>query len=53
MSADPAVTPARFRTIRRVEFVDTDMAGIVDFSNFFRYMEASVVSFLQSLSLYV
>ena len=27
------------RATRRVEFSDTDMAGIVHFSNFFRYME--------------
>jgi acyl-CoA thioester hydrolase len=27
---------AVFRTTRRVEFADTDMAGIAHFSNFFR-----------------
>jgi YbgC/YbaW family acyl-CoA thioester hydrolase len=42
-----------FRTSRRVEFVDTDMAGIVHFSNFFRYMEAAEVDFLRSLGLSV
>ncbi|MBL8794256.1 MAG: acyl-CoA thioesterase [Planctomycetia bacterium] len=42
-----------FRTRRRVEFVDTDTAGIVHFSNFFRYMEAAEVDFLQSLGLSV
>ena len=30
-----------FRTTRMVEFSETDMAGIVHFANFFRYMEAA------------
>jgi YbgC/YbaW family acyl-CoA thioester hydrolase len=38
-----------FTTRRRVEFVDTDMAGIVHFSNFFRFMEAAEQEFLRSL----
>jgi YbgC/YbaW family acyl-CoA thioester hydrolase len=38
-----------FRTTRRVEFGDTDMAGIVHFANFFRYMEAAETAFLRSL----
>ena len=42
-----------FRTTRRVEFVDTDMVGLVHFSNFFRYMEAAEVELLQSLGLSV
>ena len=46
MSAEAAAIPIRFRTSRRVEFVDTDMAGIVHYSNFFRFMEAAEVSFL-------
>src|ERR1700739_3781599 len=51
---DPAAAPAIvFRTKRRVEFVDTDMAGIVHFSNFFRYMEAAEVDFLQARGLSV
>src|SRR5437588_11616058 len=37
-----------YRTARRVEFVDTDMAGIVHFSNFFRFMESAEVDFLLS-----
>ena len=41
------------RTTRRVEFCDTDMAGIVHFANFFRWMEAAEVDFLQSLGLSV
>src|SRR6266481_3046213 len=37
-----------FRTTRRMEFADTDMAGIVHFANFFRFMEAAEVEFLRS-----
>jgi YbgC/YbaW family acyl-CoA thioester hydrolase len=42
-----------FRTTRRVEFADTDMAGIVHFSNFFRFMESAEVDLLHSLGLSV
>ena len=28
-----------FKTLRRVEFVDTDVAGIVHFANYFRFLE--------------
>jgi len=42
-----------FRTSRRIEFCDTDMAGIVHFANFFRFMEAAEVEFLRSLGLSV
>ena len=42
-----------FRTTRRVEFVDTDMAGMAHFSNFFRWMEAAEVEFLRALGLSV
>lgn len=42
-----------FRTTRRVEFGDTDMAGIVHFANFFRYMEAAETEFLRSRGLSV
>src|SRR5262245_44924146 len=42
-----------FHTHRRVEFADTDMAGIVHFANFFRFMEAAEVDFLASLDLSV
>lgn len=34
---------------RRVEFSETDMAGIVHFSNFFRYMESAEHAFFRSL----
>jgi YbgC/YbaW family acyl-CoA thioester hydrolase len=42
-----------FRTTRRVEFADTDLAGIAHFANFFRYMESAEVDFLQTLGLSV
>jgi acyl-CoA thioester hydrolase len=35
-----------FRTNRRVEFAETDQAGIAHFSNFFRWMESAEVDFL-------
>ncbi|MCH7227586.1 acyl-CoA thioesterase [Haloferula sp. A504] len=38
-----------FQIQRRVEFYETDMAGIVHFSNFFRFMEACEHAFLRSL----
>ena len=41
--------PAEFRLTRRVEFAETDMAGIVHFSNFFRMMEATEHAFFRSL----
>jgi acyl-CoA thioester hydrolase len=42
-----------FHTTRRVEFGDTDMAGIVHFSNFFRYMEAAETDYLRARGLSV
>jgi acyl-CoA thioester hydrolase len=45
--------PTPFRTTRRIEFADTDMAGIVHFANFFRFMEAAEVEFLRSRGLSV
>ncbi len=41
--------PYEFKAIRRVEFSETDMAGIVHFSNFFRYMETAEQGFFRSL----
>lgn len=38
-----------FQLTRQVEFSETDMAGIVHFSNFFRYMESVEHAFLRSL----
>ena len=40
-----------FKTQRRVEFRDTDMAGIVHFSVFFVYMEQAEHELLRSLEL--
>ena len=44
---------APFRTTRLVEFADTDMAGIVHFANFFRYMEAAEHAYLRGCGLSV
>lgn len=41
--------PYEYKIRRRVEFSDTDMAGIVHHSNFFRYMEAAEHEFFRSL----
>ena len=38
-----------FSLVRRVEFSETDMAGIVHFSNFFRMMEMAEHAFLRQL----
>ena len=38
-----------FKITRRVEFSETDMAGIMHYSNFFRYMEAAEHAFFRSL----
>ena len=38
-----------FKLTRRVEFSETDMAGIAHFSNFFRYMEAAEHAFFRSI----
>lgn len=38
-----------FKAVRRVEFSETDMAGIVHFSNFFRFMETAEHGFYRSL----
>ncbi|HEX6882663.1 MAG TPA: acyl-CoA thioesterase [Planctomycetota bacterium] len=40
-----------FRDRRRIEFYETDMAGIVHFSNFFRFMESTEHAFFRSLGL--
>lgn len=39
----------RFTCVERVQFSETDMAGIVHFSNFFRYMERVEHAFFRSL----
>jgi YbgC/YbaW family acyl-CoA thioester hydrolase len=43
--------PETFITTRRVEFIDTDMAGIVHYSNFARYAEAAESEFYRALDL--
>lgn len=40
-----------FETTRRVVFCETDMAGIVHFSNFYRWMEQAEHDFFRSLDL--
>jgi acyl-CoA thioester hydrolase len=41
--------PYEFKIERRVEFSETDMAGIVHYSNFFKYMETAEHAFYRSL----
>lgn len=41
--------PYEFKITKRVEFSETDMAGIVHYSNFFRYMETAEHAFFRSL----
>lgn len=43
--------PHSFSDRRRIEFYETDMAGIVHFSNFFRFMESTEHAFFRSLGL--
>lgn len=40
---------SEFAITRSVEFSETDMAGIMHYSNFFRYMEAAEHAFFRSL----
>ena len=41
--------PYEFKAQRRVEFSDTDMAGIMHYSNFFRFMETAEHAFFRSI----
>ncbi|MBI3191509.1 MAG: acyl-CoA thioesterase [Pedosphaera parvula] len=41
--------PYEYKAVRRIEFAETDMAGIVHYSNFFRYMETAEHAFFRSL----
>ena len=43
--------PSEFTLSRQVEFHETDMAGIMHFANFFRWMESCEVAFYRSLDL--
>ena len=38
-----------FKLTRQVDFAETDTAGIMHFSNFFRFMEAAETAFFRSL----
>ncbi len=54
MTADATIAEtfapiSEFRTQRRVEFADTDMAGIVHFARFFVYMESAEHALLRSI----
>lgn len=42
---------SEYRFARRVEFAETDMAGIMHFANFFRFMEAAEHEFFAHLGL--
>lgn len=42
---------SEFSLTRTVEFAETDMAGIMHFSNYFRWMEACESAFVRSLGL--
>jgi acyl-CoA thioester hydrolase len=41
--------PYEFKITRQVEFYETDMAGIMHYSNFFRFMESAEHAFYRSL----
>src|SRR5205809_2111983 len=41
--------PYEFKLTHRVEFADTDMAGIIHFASYFRYMEVTEHAFFRSL----
>lgn len=41
--------PYEFKIVREVEFYHTDMAGIMHFSNYYRFMEAAEHAFFRSL----
>jgi YbgC/YbaW family acyl-CoA thioester hydrolase len=45
--------PSRFTYPRRATFAETDVAGIVHFANFVRYMEEAEHEFLRSLGISV
>ncbi|MBI4717595.1 MAG: acyl-CoA thioesterase [Planctomycetes bacterium] len=45
--------PGEFRMTRRVQFVETDLAGVLHFSNYYRWMEEAECGFWRSLGLKV
>jgi YbgC/YbaW family acyl-CoA thioester hydrolase len=42
---------SEFKMTHRVEFAETDMAGLVHFANYLRYMEVTEHAFLRTLGL--
>ncbi len=48
-----ANAPFHFRHRRLVEFADTDLAGIMHFANFFRFVEVAEHAFFRSLGVSV
>jgi acyl-CoA thioester hydrolase len=48
---ETAPMPSEFSLTRLVEFAETDMAGIMHFANFFRWMESCETAFYRSLGL--
>lgn len=51
MTIYPQMQPHVFAERRRVEFHETDLAGIAHFSNYFRWMEATENAFLKSIGI--
>src|SRR5438067_1693297 len=49
MARSEVTMPYEFKMIHRVEFADTDMAGIIHFASYFRYMEVTEHAFFRSL----
>lgn len=45
--------PVEFCMARRVQFAETDLAGVLHFSNYYRYMEELEHAFLRSIGLSV
>jgi YbgC/YbaW family acyl-CoA thioester hydrolase len=43
--------PSEFKMTHRVEFAETDMAGLVHFANYLRYMEVTEHAFFRTLGL--
>ena len=43
--------PYEFKAVRRVEFSETDMAGLMHYSNYFRFMETAEHGFFRSLGM--
>ena len=46
---NPAAMPIQFTTTHRVQFSETDLAGVVHFSNFFRWMEEVEHAYFRSV----